>query len=156
MAVGRFITDSSLDWFARRLRVLGYDVIVLRGARLEQVCQRARAESRTVLTLSARVPPVCAYVSRLVVARGDPGASLRELAGRFDPDVAPFCRCTTCNHPLAPAGETAAGQPPGAPSAARAVRRCPACGKWYWHGSHVDRLRAWLERALGHPVRAPD
>lgn len=155
MAVGRFVADSSLDWFARRLRILGYDVLVLQRSRLEQVCELARAEGRIVLTLSRRVPAAGTFVARVVVARADPAASLRELASRYEPDAAAFSRCTACNHPLAPPGE-AASPPEGAPRDARAVRRCPACGKWYWHGSHVDRLRVWFERALGHPLPAPE
>jgi uncharacterized protein with PIN domain len=29
------------------------------------------------------------------------------------------------------------------------LRFCPNCGKWYWEGSHVARLREWLARTLG-------
>ena len=29
------------------------------------------------------------------------------------------------------------------------VRRCPDCGRTYWHGSRARRMRASLERALG-------
>jgi uncharacterized protein len=28
------------------------------------------------------------------------------------------------------------------------VRRCPACGRLYWDGSHVRRMRTALDRAL--------
>ena len=156
MPVGRFAADSSLDWFARRLRILGYDVLVLRDSRLEQVCERAHGEGRVVLTLSRRVPASGTFVVRFIVARDDPAASLRELAARYQPGAAPFSRCTACNHPLVAARGGEADLPADAPRDARAVRRCPSCGKWYWRGSHVDRLREWFERALGHPLPAPD
>ena len=39
--------------------------------------------------------------------------------------------------------------------AATHLHHCPTCGKWYWEGSHVDRVREWLERALGRPLE-PD
>jgi uncharacterized protein with PIN domain len=38
----------------------------------------------------------------------------------------------------------------------RSLRYCPMCGKWYWEGSHVARLRAWLEQALGRALPAGD
>ncbi len=56
MEPGRFVTDTSLAAFARSLRVLGYDVIVLPGATLERVCALAAADGRVVLTLSRRCP----------------------------------------------------------------------------------------------------
>jgi uncharacterized protein with PIN domain len=31
----------------------------------------------------------------------------------------------------------------------RELSRCPGCGKVYWPGSHVERIRATLERGLG-------
>ena len=37
----------------------------------------------------------------------------------------------------------------------RSTHYCPGCGKWYWEGSHVARLRAWLERALGRAIAGP-
>ncbi len=32
---------------------------------------------------------------------------------------------------------------------------CPTCGKWYWAGSHVDRVRERLEAALGRRLVPP-
>ena len=56
MAPARFVTDSSLDELARRLRFLGYDIVTLAGARLEELFVAGRRDGRTVLTLSARHP----------------------------------------------------------------------------------------------------
>jgi uncharacterized protein len=152
----RFVTDTSLELLARRLRMLGYDVASVPGARLEELFDAARRDGRTVLTLSARHPARFADVPALRVARGDPAAALRALAAAHEPAGLPFSRCPQCNTALQRrTAFEASGEVPG-----RVLRRapaltyCPQCGKWYWEGTHVARLRAWLEAALGRPLAA--
>ena len=152
--LARFLTDSSLEHLARRLRFLGYDVATIRGARLDELLQVARRDGRTVLTLSARRPARYRDVPVIVVARGDPVPSLRSLAATHAPAGGPFSRCALCNEPLQRrTAFEARGEVPGrALRASRAFTYCPHCGRWYWEGSHVARIRAWLEAALGHPL----
>lgn len=150
----RFVTDSSLAFLARRLRFLGYDVEMLPGARLEELFQVARRDGRQVLTMSARHPRRFADVAALTVPRADAAQALRAIAATHAPAGVPFSRCAVCNTPLQrrmPA--EALGEVPGRVTReARPLRHCPTCGKWYWEGSHVARMRAWLETALGGPL----
>ena len=154
MPPARFITDTSLDLLARRLRNLGYDVATAPGARLEELFDAARREGRTVLTLSARHPRRFADVPSLLMPRADPAAALRALAASYEAAGPPFSRCPGCNvglqrrTPFEAVGEVPSKVLRGAPS----LNYCPECGKWYWEGSHVARLREWLERALGRPI----
>ena len=150
----RFVTDSSLEFLARRLRFLGYDVLTLRGARLEDLFERARVEGRTVLTTSARRPRRYADVPALGVARGDPAGSLRALAAAHEPAGQPFSRCAECDTALQERHAfEASGEVPGRVlRGARSLHYCPTCGKWYWDGTHVAKIRAWLEQALGRPL----
>ena len=154
MPPARFITDTSLDLLARRLRNLGYDVATVPGARLEELFEAARREGRTVLTLSARRPRRFADVPALLVPRADPAAALRTLAAGHEPSGPPFSRCPACNVALQRrTALEAAGEVPGRVlRTSPALTYCPHCGKWYWEGSHVARLREWLERALGRPL----
>ena len=154
MEITRLVTDSSLEGLARRLRQLGYDVEVRRGARLDELFAAAAETRRTVLTLSHRRPRRHAAVPAITVPRDDPAAALRRVVEAAAPAGEPFSRCSACNavlvarHPMEAHGEV-----PG-----RVLRRagrlssCPSCGKWYWDGSHVARLAAWLETALGRPL----
>lgn len=154
----RWITDTSLEFLARRLRMLGFDVAAARGARLEELFEAARRDGRRVLTLSARHPKRFADVAADVVGRGDPAAELRRLVAGREPSGAPFSRCPGCNAALQPRHPLeASGEVPG--RVLRGQRRltfCPVCGRWYWEGSHVARLRAWLEAALGRPLGDAD
>jgi len=153
----RFVTDSSLESLARRLRFLGHDVLTLPGARLEDVLAAARREGRTALTLSRRRPRRWADVPALTVARGDEAGAVRELAAAHPAADPPFSRCGLCNGRLEPRlAIEARGEVPGRVlRAARELRYCPGCGRWYWDGTHVRAIRAWLERALGRPLEPP-
>ena len=150
----RFITDTSLELVAHRLVFLGYDVATLRGARLEELFEAGRRDGRTVLTLSTRHPRRFADVPAIVVPRGDAAGAVRAIAAAHEPAGAPFSRCAPCNralhtrHPMEARGEV-----PGRVLRSETVLRyCPVCGKWYWEGSHVARLRVWLEQALGRAL----
>jgi uncharacterized protein with PIN domain len=61
-----------------------------------------------------------------------------------------FTRCLVCNTELRPATEAeyATLVPPQARALPGPLRRCPACGRVYWPGSHARRMRAALERAF--------
>ena len=150
----RFVADSSLAFLARRLRFLGYDVIDAPGARLEEVFEIARGEDRIVLTTSGRHPRRFATVSAERVPRPSTPGTLRALSEKHTPAGLPFSRCAECNtalqkrHPLEASGEV----PGPVLRRARSLSFCPGCGKWYWDGSHVARLRVWLEEALGRPI----
>lgn len=154
MPVTRFVTDSSLEFLARRLIFLGYDVTVIRSARLEELFAAARRDGRTVLSMSRRHPRAWADVAVIAVPRDDPAAGVRMIAAAHEPAGPPFSRCPACNttlrrrHPMEARGEV----PGRVLREGGPLRYCPMCGKWYWEGSHVARLRAWLEQALGRPL----
>ena len=154
MPPARFITDTSLDLLARRLRMLGYDVATVSGARLEELFDAAQRDGRTVLTLSARRPARFDDVAAILVPRGDPAAALRALAAGHEPAGPPFSRCPACNTALQrrTAFEAMGEVPSRVLRRVAALHYCAHCGKWYWEGTHVARLRAWLEGALGRPV----
>jgi uncharacterized protein with PIN domain len=153
----RFATDSSLDLLARRLRFLGYDVVTHRGARLEELFAAAAADQRTVLTLSMRSPRRHAAVPVVRVPRNDVAAAIRAVAGAHAPAGPPWSRCPACNVALhSRSAFEARGEVPGRVTRlAVPFAWCPSCARWYWPGSHVVRMTAWLESALGRPLPPP-
>jgi uncharacterized protein with PIN domain len=153
----RFVTNASLEFVARRLRFLGYDVISHPGARLEELFDVAAREGRVVLTLSARHPKRWVGVPAIPLPGGDPAAAVRLVAAPHAPASEPFSRCPQCNVVLrARTSFEAVGEVPP-----RVARRggpftwCPACGRWYWPGTHVARIAQWLETATGRRVVVP-
>lgn len=146
----RFVTDQSLAELARRLRVLGYDVEGLGGARLEELFEHAGPRGLTVLTRSRRQPRRWAAVAALT-ASGDLADNVRAVAARGPAGGPPFSRCSRCNGVLARRSAFEAhGEVPGrVVRSGRPLAHCPACGQWYWLGSHAVWLTAWLEATLG-------
>ena len=152
----RFVTDSSLEQLARRLRFLGHDVITHRGARLEELFEDAAREGRTVLTLSSRRPARHAGVPVQVVPRGDLAAAVRLVVTHHAPATARWSRCPSCNVALhARSAFEARGEVPARVSrAGLPLTWCPSCGRWFWPGSHVARMERWFAEVLG-PGDAP-
>jgi uncharacterized protein with PIN domain len=73
-------------------------------------------------------------------------AALRERPA-IDRLHAPFSRCLRDNAPLRPAGPAALARlPERSRTGAGPITICPNCGRIYWPGSHVRRMRARLER----------
>ena len=134
--------------------MLGYDVAGSKSARLEELFELAEREGRVVLTLSTRHPKRWRAVPAVTLRRGDEAGALKRLALEYEPVGLPFTRCPLCNvamqrrHPLEASGEV----PGRVLRSVRVFHFCPHCGKWYWEGTHVVRVRAWLEQALGRPL----
>jgi uncharacterized protein with PIN domain len=157
MTPPRFVTDASLEFVARRLRFLGYDVVTHRGARLEELFAAAAAEGRIVLTLSGRHPRRWEAVAAMRLPRGDAAAAVRAVAEAHAPAGAPFSRCPHCNVALrSRSAFEAVGEVPGRVTRAGGpLTWCPSCGRWYWIGTHVGKLVSWLEFATGRPLERP-
>lgn len=154
VAPDRFVCEAALDELARRLRFLGFDVHTHRGARLEDLLADAERSGRIVLTTSRRHPRRWRDVRVLVVDPRDPAQGVRAVAAAYEPASRPFERCPRCNTALAArtAVEARGEVPPRVTRSGRPLKHCPGCGQWYWEGSHVARIRDWLEAALGRPI----
>ncbi|MEO5989722.1 MAG: Mut7-C RNAse domain-containing protein [Candidatus Eisenbacteria bacterium] len=157
MLPARFLTDASLDRLARWLRFLGYDVLTHRGARLEELFELAARDGRTVLTQSPRHPKRYADIPAMQVPRDDDALALRRIVAAHEATTAPFTRCPICNDALMERSAfEARGEVPGRVTRGGSpLRYCPSCSKWFWVGSHVARIIAWLEDALGRSIGIP-
>ena len=156
----KLIADAMLGRLARWLRALGHDVLYDEALDDAALARRARGEGRLLLTRDRRL---CAEqrapdpLRCRVLDAQKPRAQIRELAGPlglFTPGWRDglFTRCMVCNTALEPAtfDEVEGRLPPDVRPDPRVrsagFRRCPACGRVYWEGSHTRRMRRWLEQ----------
>lgn len=147
----RLLCDEMLRGIGRWLRAAGYDTAIARdGVADEDLLARARAENRILLTcdraLAGRSASAAAVVLLATESLDEAAATLRERLA-IDWLHAPFSRCLLDNallHPAAPAA--LARLPEGARTDAGPITVCPDCGRIYWPGSHVRRMRARLVR----------
>jgi uncharacterized protein with PIN domain len=146
----KLLCDEMLAGLARWLRAAGHDAALAESGRADDaLLDRADREARVLLTrdrgLAARETP-----GRRVLLLPEPlDAQAHALARTLGLDwlEAPFTRCLVDNHPLVPASPAAIA---ALPERSRALPgpflACPACGRTYWPGSHVRRMRARLAR----------
>lgn len=148
----RFAADAMLGRLARWLRVLGFDTSYDPALTDADLVRLANEQGRTLLTrdrhLLAELHPALAHEVR----QDAPLDQLRELiaAQHLAAPAELFTRCLLCNAVLSRLGQEEASRllPAGVQGIPGPVCRCPACGKVYWHGSHVRRMRDALQRAV--------
>jgi uncharacterized protein with PIN domain len=147
-----FIADAHLGGLARLLRMLGFDTLYQNAYTDREILERLERERRILLTRDRELLK-CRDVHRGCYVRARKAEpQLAEVAARYALArcARPFTLCLHCNVRLEAAlpGEVARQVP--APIVARytSFARCPGCNRIYWEGSHWERMRAMLGRAL--------
>lgn len=148
----RFVLDAHLGRLAAYLRMLGYDCLYRNDAHDAELAQLAHAEQRILLTrdlglLKRSIVIYGAFVREVIPAR-----QIVEVMRRFNLAPAPtvFQRCMRCNSLTTPVSKAEIDHllEPKTRQYFDTFRRCPACGKIYWQGSHYARMQALLECAV--------
>ena len=140
----RFVADAMLGRLARWLRVLGYDTLYDASLDDRSLVELANREDRILLTRDRHLLRDLRPRRAVEITRDAP---LDQLASVADELALPtpnelFRRCLVCNTPLdnVSGAEAADLVPPAARGLPGPVRRCPACERVYWPGSHVRRM----------------
>jgi len=146
------MVDAMLGRLARWLRILGFDTGYEADIADGRLVRRAVDEGRAILTRDRRLPEEW-RVSGVYMVKGErPVEQMREVVEEFGlaPRVRLFTRCNRCNGVLMPAekGEAAAAVPRRVLASDETLQRCPGCGRFYWSGSHVARMRRIVEQVL--------
>jgi uncharacterized protein len=148
----RFAADAMLGRLARWLRVLGYDTFYDIAVADAVLVRLADEEARLLLTRDRHLLRELRPSRSLEVRQDDPLHQLRDVVQelRLQAPRALFTRCLLCNAALRVLDRAEAQPllPEGVRDLPGPVRRCPECGRLYWDGSHVRRMRAAIERVL--------
>ena len=145
------IVDEMLGRLATWLRALGLDATLLpRG--LGRVEKRVLARGRIFLTRSRDFK-----IGRTILIKSDdPARQLEEAVEGLglDPDrLKPLSRCLRCNvilEEISPQ-EAEAVVPDYVVATQKRFKRCPACGRVFWPGTHHERMSARLDGLLARP-----
>lgn len=148
----RFAADAMLGRLARWLRVLGYDTFYDIAVADPVLVRLSQDEARLLLTRDRHLLRELRPANAFEVRQDEPLRQLRDLVQelRLPAPAALFTRCLLCNALLRVLERTEAQPllPAGVRELPGPVRRCPVCGRLYWDGSHVHRMRAAIERVL--------
>jgi len=145
----KLLCDEMLMRLGRWLRAAGYDTIIAHsGSTDREVVAQAVREERLLITCDRRMIEHKRAASHLVLLETQGlHAQACEVAGRLHIDwmYRPFSRCLVCNTLLERGDDKDfSNVPPESRKAIDEVYICSGCGKTYWHGSHVVRMRRKL------------
>lgn len=145
----RFVLDVHLGTLARRLRLLGFDTLYRNDYDDAAIVAIARDEARIVLTRDRGLLKHAAVAHGRWVRATRPREQLAEIVAAFDlrGRTRPFARCLACNGELARVArdEIVRLLPDWVREHGTDFARCRACGKAYWAGTHVERLRRLVD-----------
>ncbi len=147
----RFMIDAMLGSLARWLRLLGVDAAYDASISDADLVQRAVDEERILLTRDRALPEEWAVSDIYLVKAEETRSQLREVVQRFQlNEKKMFTRCNQCNSLLEPTSkqEAASCIPPHALEEHDTFLHCSGCDRYYWEGSHVDRIREQLRETL--------
>ncbi|MFP4138071.1 MAG: Mut7-C RNAse domain-containing protein [Halomonas sp.] len=146
----RFVLDVHLGRLARYLRLLGFDSHYRNDLADEALAACADREQRVLLTRDRQLLKRKRIALAHFVRADDPWQQLEEVCDvfRLTPAFVPFTRCTRCNGRLARVEKAAVAHrlEPLTRRYMATFLECEACGQLFWHGSHVSRMEAMVER----------
>ncbi len=148
----RFVADAMVGKLAKWLRAFGFDVFYHPFADDEELITVAQERDAILLTRDTLLQEVRGV--RTIFIRDDHvGAQLRQVVQEAPLDLSqarPLTRCTACNGALRPAARSEVWErlPPFIYLTQEHYAVCPDCGRVYWEGTHVARLREKLEELM--------
>ena len=146
-----FLADVHLKTLARLLRMLGFDTLYDSGWDDNDLACISERENRVLLSRDTRLLMRNSVTRGLYVRSTNPDKQVIEVIRRFHlaDRFCPFKRCISCNGEIAGIGREDLVDdciPPAVRSRTDHFFRCAKCGKYYWNGSHVERMTGRIEK----------
>lgn len=140
----KFIADAMLGKLAKRLRLLGFDVLYDPSWEDNEIVRLSLEQGRTILTRDTRLASRPVASNHLLIEHDRVSAQVRQVLRQPGIAAPPgfLSRCSRCNHPLVPAARKDIRDlvPDHVYATKKDFFRCAGCGKVYWRGSHVRRM----------------
>jgi len=162
----KFIADSMLGRLARWLRLLGQDTLYYPHIEDRLLLRIAREEDRILLTRDTRLIKFRGLKNYLLLSENDTFDQLKKVLISFN--LHPFdsgrdgvnrrdrfqtclySRCSLCNSILEKVKKEQAKDhvPEYVYLTIKIFKKCPKCSKFYWEGTHRERMRKKLKEIL--------
>jgi len=143
----KFVCDHMLGTLARWLRLLGFDVLYPGPIPDDEIIEIAVKEDRFILTRDKELGDT-KKVPALYVESDDLEEQLLFTISDLKLEITdPMSRCSLCNSPVEKVEKPAVeGEvPKGVFERQQEFWYCPKCRKYYWQGSHWDRITKTIE-----------
>lgn len=141
----KFIADVMLGKLARRLRLLGLDVLYEPGFQDNEIIGLSLEQDRVILTRDHGLSKRPLAARHLLISSERVHDQLLQVLNAFRPVLDPaafLTRCSVCNEPLKSTlkQEVRDLVPSYVYNRTSRFLQCPCCGRVYWKGNHVRNL----------------
>jgi uncharacterized protein with PIN domain len=149
----KFITDASLGWLAKWLRILGYDTVVFPNQAGREMLRKAATEGRIVLTRRKDMTER-QFSGRLFLIPGvDFIGQLNDVIGKYSLKIDQqkmFGICLNCNEKLYPVlrEEVRDLVPLFVFENCTEYNQCPRCHNVYWAGTHQRNALEFMRKHI--------
>jgi uncharacterized protein with PIN domain len=139
----KFIADVMLGRLAKRMRLLGFDVLYDRALDDNELLHRSLENDRVLLTRDALLAARPLASNHLIIVSDFVQEQLGQVLSAFPREALhPLTRCSECNAHLDPIGKQDARDlvPRHVYDTMESFLHCPRCGRIYWNGTHVQKM----------------
>ncbi len=147
----KFIADCMLGKLSRWMRILGFDVLYMKGDD-EIILETAEKEGRIILTKDTRMGNKKFKGKIYFVQKDCWKEQLKEVIDRFSlsKKIKPFTRCPECNTPLKTVKKERVKYlvPSFIYNQKCDFSFCKKCEKVFWEGTHLDYMEKEINAIL--------
>jgi len=139
----KFIADVMLGKLAKRMRLMGFDVLYESALDDNDVLRLALDQGRVILTRDTGLASRPLAQNHLLIASDLIDEQLHQVFEAFSPpDENALTRCSICNEQLSMLDRKDARDlvPDHVIATVNEFWRCEHCGRVYWKGSHVRNM----------------
>lgn len=140
-----FVVDINVGRLAKYLRASGFDVLFDPRWSDKYIASLMKKEKRILLTRDRGLLMRKQVEYGRYVRMTEPAGQLQEVLRLFGlkERIRPFTRCLECNEPLVKVRKQDVYHllEPLTRKYYDSFSRCPGCGRVYWSGSHIERMR---------------
>lgn len=144
-----FILDVHLGSLAKYMRMTGLDAFYNNSYNADEIVDISLRQNRAILTSDRKILKRNDVTHGYWVRNKNTTEQLREIIMHFhlEGKLNPFIRCIMCNQLLLEIKkeEVINEIPPKVNLWAEEFKKCPACGKVYWKGSHYSRMKEFID-----------
>ncbi len=140
----KFIADVMLGKLARRMRLLGFDVLYDRTFNDNEIIRLSLEQDRVILTRDTALAERPLASNHVFILQDGLREQVRQILAVCPGDrlVPPLTRCSQCNELLENISKPEARDlvPAYVYETHDRFLHCAACGRIYWIGTHVQKM----------------
>jgi uncharacterized protein with PIN domain len=141
----KFIADVMLGRLAKRMRLLGFDVLYDRTLDDNELLRLSLEQDRVILTRDKALAKRPLAKNHLFIGDDTVKRQLEQILKHFQIQTVPglLTRCSLCNEPLEPIDKQNAKDvvPQYVYEKYNDFLHCGKCNRIYWEGTHVNRMK---------------